>query len=102
MQLQGRDLAGRLGVSPARVSVLEHDEPRGAVTLRMMERAARALGCEFVYALVPVDRGGASHGRHKRKLRLDSGYQARSAEQQREDLEARLRQAEPNDGSADV
>jgi transcriptional regulator with XRE-family HTH domain len=47
------ELARRLGVSPARISVLERDEARGAVTLKMMARAAEALGCEFVYALVP-------------------------------------------------
>lgn len=51
--LKGLDLADRLGVSPARVSVLERDEQRGAVTLKMMQKAAQALDCEFVYLLVP-------------------------------------------------
>jgi predicted DNA-binding mobile mystery protein A len=51
--LKGLDLAKRLGVSPARVSVMERDEQQGAVTLKMMQRAAQALECEFVYLLVP-------------------------------------------------
>lgn len=52
--LLGRELAERMGVSPARISVLERDEQAGAVTLKMMARAAAALGCEFVYELVPL------------------------------------------------
>jgi predicted DNA-binding mobile mystery protein A len=51
--LKGLELAKRLGVSPARVSMMEADERKGAVTLKMMQRAAHALDCEFVYVLVP-------------------------------------------------
>jgi predicted DNA-binding mobile mystery protein A len=51
--VKGLDLAKRLGVSPARVSVMERDEQQGAVTLKMMQKAAQALECEFVYLLVP-------------------------------------------------
>ena len=51
--LKGFQLAERLEVSAARVSMLERDEQRGAVTLKMMHRAARALGCRFEYRLVP-------------------------------------------------
>ncbi len=50
--LKGFQLAERLNVSAARVSVLEKDEGRGAVTLKMMERAARAMGCRFEYRIV--------------------------------------------------
>ena len=50
--LKGFQLAQRLEVSAARVSVLEKDEKRGAVTLKMMERAARAMGCRFEYRIV--------------------------------------------------
>jgi transcriptional regulator with XRE-family HTH domain len=50
--LKGFQLAQRLNVSAARVSVLEKDEKRGAVTLKMMERAARAMGCRFEYRIV--------------------------------------------------
>ncbi len=50
--LKGFQLAERLNVSAARVSVLEKDEGRGAVTLKMMERAAKAMGCRFEYQIV--------------------------------------------------
>jgi transcriptional regulator with XRE-family HTH domain len=50
--LKGFQLAERLNVSAARVSVLEKDEARGAVTLKMMEKAARAMGCRFEYRIV--------------------------------------------------
>ena len=50
--LKGFQLAERLQVSAARISVLEKDETRGAVTLKMMERAAKAMGCRFEYRIV--------------------------------------------------
>ena len=50
--LKGFQLAERMQVSAARVSVLEKDEARGAVTLKMMERAAKAMGCKFEYRIV--------------------------------------------------
>jgi len=56
--LKGFQLAERLNVSAARISVLEKDESRGAVTLKMMERAARAMGCRFEYRII-ADRQSA-------------------------------------------
>ena len=64
-KLMSRELARRLGVSPARISVLEREEQKGAVTLKMMERAAAALDCEFVYALVPRNNKPAAKPRLK-------------------------------------
>ena len=52
--LKGFQLAERMQVSAARISVLEKDETRGAVTLKMMERAAKAMGCIFEYRIVPL------------------------------------------------
>lgn len=46
-------LAGRLGVSQPRVVELEQAEVSGAVTLSSLQRAAEALGCRVVYAIVP-------------------------------------------------
>lgn len=46
-------MATRLGVSQPRIIGLEQDEARGAVTLDTLNRAARALDCTLVYALVP-------------------------------------------------
>ncbi len=53
--LKGFQLAEKLQVSAARVSVLEKDEGRGAVTLKMMEKAAKAMGCRFEYRIVATD-----------------------------------------------
>ncbi len=50
--LKGFQLAERMQVSAARVSVMEKDEIRGAVTLKMMEKAAKAMGCQFEYRIV--------------------------------------------------
>ena len=52
--LKGFQLAELMRVSAARISVLEKDEVRGAVTLKMMERAAKAMGCRFEYRIIPV------------------------------------------------
>lgn len=47
------DLASRMGVIKQRVGRLEKDEINGKVTLETMKKTAEALGCEFVYAIVP-------------------------------------------------
>lgn len=46
-------LAGRLQVSQPRISALEKGEVDGSVTLASLQRAAEALDCTLVYALVP-------------------------------------------------
>ena len=67
--IQGKQLAKKMCVSPARISVLERDEQRGAVSLKMMQKAADALDCTFVYALIPKSTQQA-----KPRIRLDSDY----------------------------
>src|SRR4051812_34546583 len=46
-------LAQRLGVSQPRIIELEKSEANGTVTLNTLQRAAQALGCRLVYALIP-------------------------------------------------
>ena len=46
-------LAKRLEISPPSVVDLEKNEARGVITLATLERAARALDCSLVYAVVP-------------------------------------------------
>ncbi len=46
-------LAKRLGVSQSRVVVLEKAEIEGSLTIHSLERAAQALDCQLIYALVP-------------------------------------------------
>lgn len=53
LHMSGAELARRLGVTRARVSEMERTEPDGSVTLRTMDAAAKAMGCRFVYAIVP-------------------------------------------------
>jgi predicted DNA-binding mobile mystery protein A len=51
--MSGAQLAEKMGVTRARVAQVEHDELAGAVTLKSMRAAAKAMGCRFVYAVVP-------------------------------------------------
>jgi predicted DNA-binding mobile mystery protein A len=53
--LNGRQLAERMRIARSHVSQIEEAEVRGAVSIRTLERAADALGCDLVYALVPRD-----------------------------------------------
>ncbi len=46
------DLADRLGVSSSAVSRLERSEKKGAVTLASLEKAAEAMNCQLVYAII--------------------------------------------------
>jgi predicted DNA-binding mobile mystery protein A len=46
-------LAKRLGVQQPRIIVLERGEVDGNITMKSLERAAEALGCRLVYALIP-------------------------------------------------
>ena len=51
--LTGAQLARRIGIRPASLSELEKNEATGRITLATLKRAAEALDCELVYALVP-------------------------------------------------
>jgi predicted DNA-binding mobile mystery protein A len=48
-----RDMAARLGVTSMSISKLEASERAGTIGLDTLTRAADALGCDVVYALVP-------------------------------------------------
>jgi Fic-DOC domain mobile mystery protein B/predicted DNA-binding mobile mystery protein A len=51
--MTGVELARNLGVKPPRVVEMERNELEGAITLKVLERAAEAMGCSLVYALIP-------------------------------------------------
>jgi predicted DNA-binding mobile mystery protein A len=53
--MNGRQLAERMGVVRSHLSRIEEAEMRDAVSLKTLQRAAEALGCELVYAFVPRD-----------------------------------------------
>lgn len=51
--MTGVQLAHRLGVRPQTVDALERSEANGTIQLKTLMRAAEALDCRLVYALVP-------------------------------------------------
>ena len=55
LNMSSPQLAKRLGVSKQRVSALEKAEVDGSVTINSMRKAAEALDCIFVYAVLPRD-----------------------------------------------
>jgi predicted DNA-binding mobile mystery protein A len=54
--MSGAELAKKMGVTRARVAQAEHAELTGGITLKSMQAMAQALGCQFVYAIVPPGR----------------------------------------------
>lgn len=52
--MSARQFARRSKVSVASALELEVREARGTVSIEMLEKAARALQCKFVYAFVPA------------------------------------------------
>lgn len=50
-----KQLGQRMGVSQPRIVNIEKAEADGSITLETLDRAARALGCRVVYALVPEE-----------------------------------------------
>lgn len=53
--MSGAQLAGRMGVTRARIAQAEMAELGGGVTLKSMQATAEAMGCRFVYAFVPPE-----------------------------------------------
>jgi predicted DNA-binding mobile mystery protein A len=49
----GAELAKKMGVTRARITQAEHAELTGSVTLKSMRATAEAMGCRFVYAIIP-------------------------------------------------
>jgi predicted DNA-binding mobile mystery protein A len=51
--MTGEQLARRIGVTKPRVYEIERAELNGSITLDSLERAAQAMDCQLVYALIP-------------------------------------------------
>ncbi len=51
--MSAADLAARLNVTQASVSDIERSESKHRIRLDTLERAAAAMGCDLVYALIP-------------------------------------------------
>lgn len=54
--MSGAQLARRMGVTRARIAQAENSEGEGGITLKSMQATAEAMGCRFVYAVVPEGR----------------------------------------------
>lgn len=54
--MSGAQLARRMGVTRARIAQAEASEAEGGITLKSMQATAEAMGCRFVYAVVPEGR----------------------------------------------
>jgi predicted DNA-binding mobile mystery protein A len=52
--LSAAQLASRMGVVQSRLSTIEKAEVTGATTIKTLRQAAEAMGCTFVYAIVPT------------------------------------------------
>jgi predicted DNA-binding mobile mystery protein A len=53
--MSGPQLAGRMGVTRARIASAEQSELSGGITIKSMQAAAEAMGCRYVYAIVPPE-----------------------------------------------
>ena len=78
-------LARRIGVSQPRVVAIEKAEKNASITLGSLERAARAMDCRVVYALVPrkpLDDLVKERARIVAKKRLQSAQHSMALEAQ--------------------
>lgn len=69
--MSGRQLAARIHVETSRIPEMEKSEVQGGITLKSLRRAAEAMDCELVYALVPKATLDAT-------LRMQAGKAARN------------------------
>lgn len=77
--MSGQQLGKRLGVSKMRVAALEQAEASGATTLKTLRRAAEAMDCVLVYALVPkTSLKDTLHKQARRKAAHDMARASRS------------------------
>lgn len=92
--MSGADLANRLGVSQPRVAQMEKAEVSGNIKLSTLERAADALGCDLVYALVPrsgsLEADVRTQARSKAVERAGQAAHTMRLEDQAADAELRL------------
>lgn len=56
LEMSVSQLAFRLKVTRSLISRTEKQELTGAVTLKTMQKIAEAMGCRFVYAIVPKEK----------------------------------------------
>ena len=78
-------LAERLGVVQSRAVAIEQAEIKGAITLNSLEKAAHAMDCRLIYALVPkkpLDELITERAKRLAKKRLESTRHSMALEAQ--------------------
>lgn len=70
--MSSRQLAERLGVKPPRITEMEKAEVQGRVSLKSLQKAAEAMDCVLVYALIPRTDMGASLRKQAEKVAADT------------------------------
>jgi predicted DNA-binding mobile mystery protein A len=94
--MTGVQFANRLRIRPQSVEALEKSEATGTIQLKTLRRAAEALDCTLVYALVPNESLSAMVDARARKLAMhDLGRVAHTMKLEAQgtsddDLEARV------------
>ena len=68
--MTGKQFAARMGISPPSVIDIEKSEASCTIQLKTLHRAADALGCTLVYALVPKTSLDAAVDARARKLAM--------------------------------
>lgn len=71
--MSATQLASRLGVTRAALYQLEGREALGSVTLKQLDKAADALNCDLVYAIVPresLEQSIRDRSRQKAEIKL--------------------------------
>lgn len=72
-----RDMAARLGVTGAAIAKFERSEDLGTISLATLSKAAEALDCTLVYALVPnTSLGDTVNSRARKIARAELDYVA--------------------------
>jgi predicted DNA-binding mobile mystery protein A len=94
--MTGVQFAARLGIRPQSVETLEQSEENGTIQLKTLRRAAEALDCTLVYALVPNETlQGTVRARARKIAMRDLGRVAHTMKLEAQstgdaDLEARI------------
>lgn len=68
--MTGAQLGSRMGIRPQTVETIEKSEASGTIQLSTLRRAAEALDCTLVYALVPNTSLEAALNGQARKIAL--------------------------------
>ena len=94
--MSGVQFGRRLGIRPQSIEALEKSEANGSIQLKTLRRAAEALDCKLVYALVPNSSlEGAVRDRARKIAMRDLGRVAHTMKLEAQDtgdanLEARI------------